>query len=63
MNRIIDLWQSATGDRVKDRPAGQPAQPVRLPTPTGAPTATPPAAPTTTRSAPAPVLAAMNGSS
>ena len=62
MNRIIDLWQSATGERVKDRPAGQPAQPVRLPTPTGAPTARPPAAPTTT-SAPAPVLAAMNGSS
>jgi hypothetical protein len=27
MNRIIDLWQSATGDRVKDRPA----QPVRAP--------------------------------
>jgi hypothetical protein len=27
MNRIIDLWQSATGDRVKDRPA----QPVRVP--------------------------------
>ena len=27
MNRIIDLWQSATGDRVKDRPA----QPARVP--------------------------------
>jgi hypothetical protein len=27
MNRIIDLWQSATGDRVKDRPS----QPVRVP--------------------------------
>jgi len=27
MNRIIDLWQSATGDRVKDRPA----QPMRVP--------------------------------
>lgn len=27
MNRIIDLWQSATGDRVKDRPA----QPTRVP--------------------------------
>jgi hypothetical protein len=27
MNRIIDLWQSATGDRVKDRPA----QPGRIP--------------------------------
>jgi hypothetical protein len=27
MNRIIDLWQSATGDRVKERPA----QPARVP--------------------------------
>jgi hypothetical protein len=41
MNRIIDLWQSATGDRVKDRPAGMVAgslsgQPLRIPTP-GAP--------------------------
>jgi hypothetical protein len=37
MNRIIDLWQSATGERVKDRPAGvasrEAAQPVRLPMP------------------------------
>lgn len=38
MNRIIDLWQSATGDRVKDRPVGNvggvlSAQPLRLPTP------------------------------
>jgi hypothetical protein len=38
MNRIIDLWQSATGDRVKDRPAAQvagalSAQPLRIPTP------------------------------
>ena len=32
MNRIIDLWQSATGDRVKDRPVGH-AQPLRLPVP------------------------------
>lgn len=36
MNRIIDLWQSATGERVKDRPVGTigtaaPAQPVRIP--------------------------------
>jgi hypothetical protein len=37
MNRIIDLWQSATGERVKDRPAGAlpgqgvSAQPLRLP--------------------------------
>jgi hypothetical protein len=38
MNRIIDLWQSATGDRVKDRPIGNSAgtlsaQPIRIPTP------------------------------
>jgi len=36
MNRIIDLWQSATGERVKDRPAGNvvatvAAQPLRVP--------------------------------
>jgi hypothetical protein len=36
MNRIVDLWQSATGERVKDRPVGQvlaplPAQPLRIP--------------------------------
>jgi hypothetical protein len=48
MNRIIDLWQSATGDRVKDRPA-QPARVPGLPaasraTTGGAPT-TPPAVP------------------
>lgn len=38
MNLIIDLWQSATGERVKDRPAGNvvataPAQPLRVPAP------------------------------
>jgi hypothetical protein len=38
MNRIIDLWQSATGERVKDRPAGNvvtagPQQPLRIPPP------------------------------
>jgi hypothetical protein len=38
MNRIIDLWQSATGDRIKDRPIGNApgtlsAQPLRIPTP------------------------------
>jgi hypothetical protein len=67
MNRIIDLWQSATGDRVKDRPAGQPAQPVRLPTvPT---TASVPASgaraagasPVPAGTAPQPVLAGQNG--
>ena len=36
MNDIVDLWQSATGERVKDRPAGNvvttgPAQPLRIP--------------------------------
>src|SRR5262245_5553472 len=36
MNRIVDLWQSATGERVKDRPVGNvvtqgPAQPLRIP--------------------------------
>jgi hypothetical protein len=37
VNRIIDLWQSATNERVKDRPAGNVmqglAQPVRVPSP------------------------------
>jgi hypothetical protein len=41
MNRIIDLWQSATGDRVKDRPSGS-AQPIRLPTPAAGPGRPPP---------------------
>lgn len=40
MNRIIDLWQSATGDRVKDRPA----QPVRVPGPAARATPLAPAA-------------------
>ena len=36
VNRIIDLWQSATGERVKDRPVGNlappgAAQPLRIP--------------------------------
>lgn len=37
-NNIVDLWQSATGERVKDRPVGNVAvsspQPLRIPTPT-----------------------------
>jgi hypothetical protein len=37
MRDIINLWQSATGDRVKDRPVGQPqpveTQPLRIPKP------------------------------
>jgi hypothetical protein len=45
VNRIIDLWQSATGERVKERPvsvAGRPgsAQPLRLPNPTASPATT-----------------------
>jgi hypothetical protein len=65
MNRIIDLWQSATGDRVKDRPSGTRPQPVRLPAP-AAPTAAPtPAGGTAARPVSAgpasPVLAAQNG--
>jgi hypothetical protein len=35
MRDVIDLWQSATGERVKDRPIGNQqvlsAQPLRLP--------------------------------
>ena len=36
MNDVVNLWQSATGDRVKERPTGtpsKPAQPVRIPAP------------------------------
>lgn len=42
MRRIINLWQSATGQRVKDRPVGTgpgtsaPAQPLRVPAPAAA---------------------------
>ena len=51
MNRIIDLWQSATGDRVKDRASGTRPQPLRLPNPASAPSA----------NGQTPVLAAQNG--
>jgi hypothetical protein len=41
LNDIINLWQSATGERVKDRPAGTTTvsspQPLRIPTPTPGP--------------------------
>jgi hypothetical protein len=43
VNQIIDLWQSATGERVKERPVAfvgdrrTGAQPVRLPSPTAVP--------------------------
>ena len=43
MRDVIDLWQSATGERVKDRPIGNPqvlsAQPLRIPAPTPSPSA------------------------
>ncbi|MFG1622532.1 hypothetical protein [Kribbella sp. NPDC049227] len=64
MNRIIDLWQSATGDRVKDRPSGTRPQPVRLPNPAspGVPPSPLTAGPGIVPSgAPAPALAAQNG--
>lgn len=51
MNRIIDLWQSATGERVKDRPSGS-AQPLRLPSPSSGVGPAPP---------PPAVLAGQNG--
>jgi hypothetical protein len=56
MRNVINLWQSATGERVKDHPVGAPvtphAQPLRIPTP-GAPPAT----------SPAPAGAALGGGS
>ncbi len=57
MNRIIDLWQSATGERVKDRPAGTVAagggaQPVRLPIPSRLATAAPAPSPAPAMSGP-----------
>jgi len=51
MNRIIDLWQSATGDRVKDRAAGTAPQPLRLPS---AAAAAPPVTPLPATPAPVP---------
>jgi hypothetical protein len=63
MNRIIDLWQSATGDRVKDRPTGQAAQPLRLPTPAPASAVTAPRlGPAVATPAPATASTRMNGS-
>jgi hypothetical protein len=67
MNRIIDLWQSATGDRVKDRPA-QPARVPGLPVARRATTApaaggvvAPASAPTTPPPAPAAMVPAGSG--
>lgn len=65
VNRIIDLWQSATGDRVKEPVGGRIAQPVRVPDPSAPPTLPPvpatgpsPVAPRT----PSPALVSRNGS-
>ncbi|NAZ87308.1 hypothetical protein [Kineococcus indalonis] len=45
MRDLVNLWQSATGDRVKDRPTGTPtpvsAQPLRIPTTAAVPVAVP----------------------
>lgn len=65
MRDLINLWQSATGERVKDRPTGTgsaAAQPLRIPSPSAAPAPAP--APATTRPlvVPAPV-GAVNGQS
>ena len=67
MREIINQWQSATGERVKERPPGTvaplPSQPLRAPTPGSgngvAPGAARPAAATVP--APAPAVAAGNG--
>ena len=65
MRDIINLWQSATGERVKDRPVGTvagAAQPLRTPTPAPAPAA--PAAspaPRITTAPPAPQPVGSNG--
>jgi hypothetical protein len=61
MNRIIDLWQSATGDRVKDRPAGTAAQPLRLPSAPAAPTGTPPRVPAGSAGTATVAATSMNG--
>jgi hypothetical protein len=63
MNRTIDLWQSATADRVKDRPSGS-AQPLRLPSPgpgRAAPTASAVQAMAPMSPTPTAALAGQNG--
>ncbi len=65
MRDIIDMWQSATGERVKDRPVDAAMvplspQPLRLPTPGTPPAPAPAAVPSTPLLAPAPV-GATNG--
>jgi hypothetical protein len=65
MREIINQWQSATGERVKERPTGMvtpvASQPLRAPTPgpgNGVVTGTPKPA---TTAAPSPAAAAANG--
>ena len=59
MGDLVNLWQSATGDRVKDRPVGGPvpnsAQPLRVPAPAPAP---PPPARMPALATPPPVVTA-----
>jgi hypothetical protein len=59
MNNVINNWQSATGERVKDRPSGtvapaRPAQPLRVPSPGPVRPAAPAARPAVPVSAGAP---------
>jgi hypothetical protein len=67
VNRIIDLWQSATGTRIKIPTAGtgaaarQPAQPLRAPVPTPLPAPVPTPAPTAGPAKPAFAPAGVNG--
>lgn len=62
MRDLINLWQSATGERIKERPTGgvvtSSPQPLRIPTPGSGNGAAPAVAST---SAPAPAMAAANG--
>jgi hypothetical protein len=65
MRDIVNLWQSATGHRVKDRPGGAAVvplspQPLRLPAPGATPAPTPAAVSSTPLLAPVPV-GASNG--
>ena len=65
MREIINQWQSATGERVKERPTGTvapvPSQPLRAPTPGSGNGVAPGAARPAAAAAPAPAVAAANG--
>lgn len=64
MRDLINLWQSATGERIKERPTAgvvtSSPQPLRIPTP-GSGHGTAPAARSTPAPAPVPAAAATNG--